>query len=40
MNRNNNSNYKMDLNKILKNNYNNNNMNRYKLGNNNYRIKK
>ena len=38
MNRNNNSNYKMDLNKILKNNQ--NNMNKYKLDNNNYRIKK
>ena len=38
MNRNNNSNYNMGLNKILKNNY--NNMNKYKLGNNNYRIKK
>ena len=35
MNRNNNSNYKMDLNKILKNNY--NNMNKYKLDNNNYK---
>ena len=40
MNMNNKSNYKMDLNKILKNNYNNNNMNKYKLDNNNYRIKK